>query len=347
MAMLCLGGSAFAQSDPSLTLSTIPERVLKTPDSPKFETECWYFDLVVRDARGRALEPLQATIELISNQRTLKRTIIEADGLKAIRRARYTLTDQVPKASPRRHFSLPEAFDLGFYFSEPRSSGIDRLRIRLTVKDPAGKSLEQASDVPLVAYAQKTRLVFPLKGPAIVTQGRFNQGGHVNRSTMYAMDVMGVSDTNYGPMTRDEDIADAVVGWGQEILAPGDGVVTYARNDVPTNKKLYETDVDVFSALPDPVWASNGNCVVIDHGNGEFSALLHMQPGSVTVKIGDHVTQGQVVGKLGNSGDSNMPHLHYQLMNGPVMFVADGLPFKFDNLNETSFAPGTYLTPKK
>lgn len=86
---------------------------------------------------------------------------------------------------------------------------------------------------------------------------------------------------------------------------------------------------------------------MITHGNGEFSALLHMQPGSVTAKIGDHVTQGQVVGKLGNSGDSNMPHLHYQLMNGPVMFVADGLPFKFENLNETAFAPGTYLTPKR
>ncbi len=55
LAMLCLGGSAFAQTDPSLTLSTVPERVLKTPDSPKFETECWYFDLVVRDAKGRPL----------------------------------------------------------------------------------------------------------------------------------------------------------------------------------------------------------------------------------------------------------------------------------------------------
>ncbi len=42
-----------------------------------------------------------------------------------------------------------------------------------------------------------------------------------------------------------------------------------------------------------------------------------------------------------------MPHLHYELMSGPVMFVADGVPFKFEHLTETAFAPGTHLTPKK
>jgi hypothetical protein len=333
-----------ARADSPVTLATIPARVSKISDSGKFDTECWYFDLVVSDAAGRALEPVAATIELMSKQHTLKRTTLDAEGLKAIRRARYTLTENVPKASPRRHFSMPEAFDLGLYFSEPRLSAIDGVRVTLTATDAAGNDIERTIDVPVETYVQQTKLIFPLRGPAIVTQGRFNQGGHVNRSTMYAMDVMGVSDTNYGPMIRNEDVAEAIVGWGQEVLAPADGIVTYARNDAPANRTLYETDVAVFSALPDPVWASNGNCVVIDHGNGEFSALLHMQPGSVMVKIGDRVAQGQAIGKLGNSGDSNMPHLHYQLMNGPVMFVADGLPFRFDNLKETTFAPGTYLT---
>ena len=63
-----------------------------------------------------------------------------------------------------------------------------------------------------------------------------------------------------------------------------------------------------------------GNCVIIDHGNSEYSVVAHMQQGSVTVKVGERVAAGQVIGKLGNSGDSFGPHLHYQLQSGPQLF---------------------------
>ncbi|HEX7879510.1 MAG TPA: M23 family metallopeptidase, partial [Candidatus Eisenbacteria bacterium] len=85
--------------------------------------------------------------------------------------------------------------------------------------------------------------------------------------------------------------------------------------------------------------------VIIDHGNDEFSALMHMQLGSVTVKVGDKVTAGQVVGKLGHSGDAFGVHLHYQLQDGPKLFQASSLPIMFKNVRETSFSRGAYLTP--
>ena len=75
-----------------------------------------------------------------------------------------------------------------------------------------------------------------------------------------------------------------------------------------------------------------GNCVIIDHGNTEYSVMMHMQPGSVTVKAGDRVVAGQVIGKLGNSGDSFGPHLHYQLQSGPRLFQDQPLPFRFQNI---------------
>ena len=89
--------------------------------------------------------------------------------------------------------------------------------------------------------------------------------------------------------------------------------MTYARNDVPTNPHQGPpAGNDWFATLHDPALAyAFGNCVVIDHGNSEFSLLAHMQEGSVTVKVGDQVVAGQVIGKLGNSGSSFGPHLHY------------------------------------
>jgi murein DD-endopeptidase MepM/ murein hydrolase activator NlpD len=76
-----------------------------------------------------------------------------------------------------------------------------------------------------------------------------------------------------------------------------------------------------------------GNCVIIDHGNSEYSVMMHMQPGSVIVTVGDRVATGQVIGRLGNSGDAFGPHLHYQLQSGPKLFQYQSLPFRFHNID--------------
>jgi murein DD-endopeptidase MepM/ murein hydrolase activator NlpD len=89
---------------------------------------------------------------------------------------------------------------------------------------------------------------------------------------------------------------------------------------------------DWYRPLHDPVLAEAGNCVIIDHGNSEYSVMMHMQQGSVTVKIGDRVTAGEIIGKLGNSGDAFGPHLHYQLQSGPGLWQYQALPVKFQNL---------------
>jgi murein DD-endopeptidase MepM/ murein hydrolase activator NlpD len=56
-----------------------------------------------------------------------------------------------------------------------------------------------------------------------------------------------------------------------------------------------------------------------------------MKPGSVRVKAGDRVSQGQEIGNIGFSGDSIFPHLHYALMDGAEVFKAWGLPAYFKN----------------
>jgi murein DD-endopeptidase MepM/ murein hydrolase activator NlpD len=76
-----------------------------------------------------------------------------------------------------------------------------------------------------------------------------------------------------------------------------------------------------------------GNCVIIDHGNSEYSVVAHMQLGSVAVKVGERVAAGQVIGKLGNSGSSFGPHLHYQLQSGPQLFQGQSLPFRLQDVD--------------
>lgn len=58
---------------------------------------------------------------------------------------------------------------------------------------------------------------------------------------------------------------------------------------------------------------SYGSHVIIDHGNGYTTLYAHMQKGSITVEEGDLVSKGQVLGKLGSTGNSTGPHLHIEL----------------------------------
>ena len=72
---------------------------------------------------------------------------------------------------------------------------------------------------------------------------------------------------------------------------------------------------------------AGGNHVVVDIGEGRFAFYAHMQPGSVRVEVGDRVRAGQVLGLLGNTGNTDAPHLHFHIMDGPSPLQSNGLPF--------------------
>ncbi len=73
-------------------------------------------------------------------------------------------------------------------------------------------------------------------------------------------------------------------------------------------------------------YSALGNCVVIQHREGEVSVLAHFKQGSIVVRVNDNVNRGQLLGKCGNSGNSSEPHRHYHLQNSPVL--QDGLGIK-------------------
>jgi murein DD-endopeptidase MepM/ murein hydrolase activator NlpD len=113
--------------------------------------------------------------------------------------------------------------------------------------------------------------------------------------------------------------------FGAEVLAVADARVAVAVDGVPDN-------------VPDPneraVEMSNetiaGNHVVLDLGGGRWAMYAHLRQGSVAVRAGDAVVRGQVLARIGNSGNSTEPHLHFHVADGPSPVDASGLPFVFD-----------------
>ena len=65
-------------------------------------------------------------------------------------------------------------------------------------------------------------------------------------------------------------------------------------------------------------------------GPAVWVTYAHLQPGSIPVALGDRVTTGQLLGRLGNTGNSTGPHLHFQLADGPDVLTSNSLPFVFD-----------------
>jgi hypothetical protein len=77
------------------------------------------------------------------------------------------------------------------------------------------------------------------------------------------------------------------------------------------------------------VQTAAGNHVIIEMKGKRYAMYAHFAPHSVTVQVGDEVREGQLLGKLGNSGSTSAPHLHFQVMDGPSPLAARPLPFVF------------------
>ncbi|MGO1543665.1 MAG: M23 family metallopeptidase [Gulosibacter sp.] len=75
-----------------------------------------------------------------------------------------------------------------------------------------------------------------------------------------------------------------------------------------------------------------GNHVIIDHGDGTFAAYAHAKRGTAAVVEGDQVTTGQILGEVGNTGNSSMPHLHVQLMDRANVDAAAGIPMRWEEI---------------
>jgi hypothetical protein len=82
---------------------------------------------------------------------------------------------------------------------------------------------------------------------------------------------------------------------------------------------------------------ADGNHIIQDIGDGAYVLYAHMKRGSVRsrVKVGDRVRKGQVIGLVGNTGNTSAPHLHLHVVDGPSALQANGIPYVFEQFRLT------------
>lgn len=85
-----------------------------------------------------------------------------------------------------------------------------------------------------------------------------------------------------------------------------------------------------FDIQNDNIQSVAGNYVIIENNSNMYAALCHLQIGSIQVSVGQKVKKGDIIGKIGHSGNSFAPHLHFQLMDSADIETANGLPCAFE-----------------
>ena len=192
--------------------------------------------------------------------------------------------------------------------------------------------LKVAGDKPVVVGA-------PLAGagwiagngccnPEIIHRGSvLSVNGALYDAQRFAIDWMRVDEQGW---LVHGDLADVrnYTCYGAEVLAVAEGRVVGMLNNLEDQKP---------GKLPDPdtitIDTVDGNHVVLDIGGGYFAFYAHLQKNSVTVRVGDQVKKGAVLGKLGNSGNTSGPHLHFHIMTGPSVLGSDGVPYVIESFN--------------
>lgn len=125
--------------------------------------------------------------------------------------------------------------------------------------------------------------------------------------------------------------------WGAPVHMPFDGEIVDAQDGFPERDRVVpirEVALAIKNAItfnPSKLRSVLGNYVIARSGD-VFAGFAHFVPGSVSVAPGQSVHSGDLIGRVGHTGNSTAPHLHFQLMDSPDVMTAKGLPCAFREL---------------
>jgi len=173
----------------------------------------------------------------------------------------------------------------------------------------------------------------PLAGPVTVAWGgpthRVNY--HVaSPAERWAYDLLvtaGGRSVNGDPARLESYLA-----YGRPVLAPAAGTVV----------AVHDGDPDAPPGRPDRQRRA-GNHVVLAVAPREYLVMAHLRAGSLTVRAGDRVQAGQVIGRVGNSGNTTEPHVHLHLQDEPTPDRGEGIPLFFSDYR---VVPGAEVIPR-
>jgi murein DD-endopeptidase MepM/ murein hydrolase activator NlpD len=214
-----------------------------------------------------------------------------------------------------------------------------RLSFSIAVKD--GTIVERTVNGPVVAVDQTPAPVLraPLRGAGWVAANGLSNPDHrrsfvpvdgkVRIAQRFAIDWVQLGPDGrlfHGAANSNANY----YGYGADVVAVADarvsnlkdGLAENAGSNEPSNRAITLDNVA-------------GNYLILDLGNGRFALYAHLQPGSLKVKLGDTVKAGDVLARLGNSGNSDAPHLHFHLMDANSPLGAEGIPYELETFTQT------------
>jgi murein DD-endopeptidase MepM/ murein hydrolase activator NlpD len=217
-----------------------------------------------------------------------------------------------------------------------------RHRFTFVVSDDLGSGGETLKEIVLVGAEVKPNRGEPVTiGPPLRGQGWLALNGPSNISLhrralipiagrariaqRFAIDWVKVGPdgrTFSGDRLKNESYH----AYGAHVLAVADAVVASVKDGIPEN-------VPGLTSRAVPMTLENiaGNHVILDIGKGRYVLYAHLQPNQIRVSQGQKVRRGQVIGLVGNSGNSTEPHLHLQVCDASSPLESEGLPFAFES----------------
>jgi len=145
----------------------------------------------------------------------------------------------------------------------------------------------------------------------------------------FAADFIRIDDRGrvaLGDPTRNESF----FTFGEPVYAVADGRVVRTRNNLPDIPPLNEPPGSTFTTQ-----TTLGNNVGLKLRDGRYALYAHLKAGSILVRPGQRVRSGQMLARVGNSGETGGSHLHFQINDGPTPVTSDGLPFVFKRFTFT------------
>lgn len=220
----------------------------------------------------------------------------------------------------------------------------DEARVTVTATI-AGREERATRSIRIDGATSITHFRWPLRrGPWLVGAGAsFHTTHRWAIPEEFALDIFAVGADARSYRTDGTRNAD-FLAYGADVIAAANGrvvrLVTGATESPPMLRapgeelaayyaRISERQA-VFIAAGEP--GLMGDTVIIDHGNGEHSIYAHLVPGSVGVAVGAQVSAGQPIGRLGSSGNSTEPHLHFQVCDGPSAISCAGIIPTFDGI---------------
>ena len=297
------------------------------------------YELVITNA-GTATATLQ-TIEVVSGDTPAKvLATFEGDALLS----RLRDAGRGPKiTAPQIEFSGTRLFLVDFTLDKDSRVPATLLhRFHLLAAGPPGSPPEQAvaqtyTIAPIAVGTDVTVLGPPVAGKGWAAFNGCCEAGGVHRGTglpvngqMHYAQRFAIDWIQLGADLKifhgDEKDVKNYPCYGAKVIAVADGTVV---------ETLSTLDDQGPGQLPDPKTMTlenvDGNHVVLDLGHNKYAFYAHLQKDSVLVKKGEHVKRGQVLGLLGNTGNSSAPHLHFHLMDGTSVLGSSGLPYVIDS----------------